>query len=226
LLIGLVIAGHRVAWLSVRAPFSWAVDADWNPMWMTVVVAGLFAILIPRLPPRRGRAGARVAMGVLVVYYGLLPGAMVLGTRPALGRVRTVVDKNEVCRQTTAYTCGPAAAVTCLRRLGIRAEERELALAAGCTPSFGTDAWVLARAIHGLYPNVTCRYDYFSTLEAVPLPAIAVCELPRVGGHYVALLEVNGEGVVVGDPMSGRQRVSREEFMREWKGTAVTLRRE
>ncbi len=223
--IGLVIAGHRVPRLSVLPPFSWAVDAGWNPAIMTLVVAAVFATLLPRLPVGRTRPATFVAMTVLLIFYGLLPPTFILAARPALARLQTRIDRNGICRQTTGYTCGPSAAVTCLARMGIRADEGTLAIEAQCAPSFGTDAPFLAATLNRLYPAIHCTYNYFPSLDAVPLPAVADCDLKSIGGHYVALLELQGDEVIVGDPISGRARLSRQQFMEEWKGTAIAFQK-
>jgi hypothetical protein len=221
----LVIAGHRIPRLSVLPPFSWTIDTACNPFLMTLVVATVFATLLPRLPAGRTRPATFVAMSVMLIYYGLLPPTFTLAARPALAQLQTRIDRNDICRQTTGYTCGPAAAVTCLSRMGIRAQEGDLAIEAQCAPSFGTDAPLLTRTLNTLYPAIHCTYAYFPTLESIPLPAVADCELSSIGGHYVALLEVHGDEVILGDPISGRVRLSRAQFMEEWKGTAIAFER-
>jgi hypothetical protein len=223
MVIGVVIVGRRVPRAAVLPPFSWAVDAGWNPLLMTFVVALVFSTLLPRLPAGRTGPATVVAMAVLVIYYGLLPAMFILAARPALARLQTRIDKNAICHQTTGYTCGPAAAVTCLARMGIRAQEGELAIQAHCASAFGTDGPFLAATLNQLYPAIHCAYDWFPSLDAVPLPAVCDCEIKGVGGHYVALLEVLADAVIVGDPMSGRVRLSRGQFLEEWKGTAIAF---
>jgi hypothetical protein len=43
--------------------------------------------------------------------------------RGYLAGLKTRIDADGVCRQSSEYTCGPAAAVTALRKLGLPAEE-------------------------------------------------------------------------------------------------------
>jgi predicted double-glycine peptidase len=224
-LFAVVIAGHRVPRLSVIPPMSWTISPAMNPFLMTAAIALVFGILLPKLAPGRARPAARIVLVAMTIYYGLLPPALVLASRLYLERIPTRFDLNRVCRQSTSYTCGPAAAVTCLMKIGIDARESDLAVRAQSTPSFGTDAPRLAAAVNDRFPEIRCVYGYFDSLDAIPLPAVADCMLPRIGGHYVALLEVNGEYVVVGDPLSGRQKLSRGQFMQEWKGTAIAFER-
>jgi len=109
--------------------------------------------------------------------------------------------KGEACLQSTPSTCGPAAAATIVRRLGGRLSERELARE-GFTSRSGTENWYLARTLrrHGFQTDFL-----LSDPSKVPLPAIAGVRLRSLGnaGHFVALLERDGDRLVVADPMEG-----------------------
>jgi hypothetical protein len=56
------------------------------------------------------------------------------------------VDGDGVCRQSSHYTCGPASAVTVLRKLGLPAEEGEIAILSHTSALTGTEPDVLAKA--------------------------------------------------------------------------------
>ena len=117
-----------------------------------------------------------------------------------------------ICLQSTASTCGPSAAATVLRSLGQEANEAELAIAAHTSAS-GTEIWYLARALRarGLNVSFVATEPNPSTL---PYPAIAGT---RIGnetgtGHFIAILNREGERYVIGDPMIGRQVLSPAEI--------------
>ena len=99
-------------------------------------------------------------MGIMLVNYGLLPAALPLVVRPVLAVTKTHLDRQGVCRQSHAYTCGPAAAVTCLARLGVTAEEGQLAIDARTGPAVGTYGRCWRRRCDGPYPEVACRYCF------------------------------------------------------------------
>jgi len=50
--------------------------------------------------------------------------------------------------------------------------------------------------------------------------------IPPIGGHYVAVLEVTSDCVIVGDPLSGRGKWDRHEFEQDWKGAAHEISRD
>lgn len=214
--------------LAFVAPMSWAVDADVGPLVMTPVVAVLFTILIMRLPRRRPSVAIGAMMAFLLAYYGLLPALLPLIVRSSLTGRPTKFDDRQTCLQTHVYTCGPAAAVTCLKRLGVEAEEGTLAVESRCAPLLGTDGWLLAGAITRLYGpagGVRCAYGYVGRVEDLTVPAVVDMFMPKVGGHYVAVLAVKEGRVLVGDPLRGQVWMSREDFENQWRHGAVVFER-
>lgn len=224
----LVAGGRRIERLAFVAPVSWAVDADVGPLVMTPVVAVLFTILIMRMPGRRPSKAIGTMMAVLLAYFGLLPALLPLAVRPSLAATVTIEDGRGVCLQTHNYTCGPAAMVTCLRRLGIAAEEGAVALEARAAPALGTDGRLLAAAVTRLYGQsgeVRCEFRYAGRVEELSVPAVVDMVIPKVGGHYVAVLAVEGEQVLVGDPLKGEVWMARGDFEKWWRHGAVVFER-
>ncbi len=221
-----VALGRRVVFLWFVPPFSWVASADVNPLLMAIAVPILLTTLITRLAQPRQRWVVTVLMWFMVGYYALLPVVSPWLARPILAASPTVVDGRGVCRQTHDYTCGPASAVTVLHALGIDASEGDLAIRARCGPAVGTDGYVLARAINQMHANkgVMCTYRHVQ-LDELRTPAIAQLYSNWEGGHYVAVLEVGRDSVVLGDPLTGRVRESREEFLQEWSGGAIVFER-
>ena len=217
---GLVVAGHRSARFSFVWPVSWAVNPHVEPLLMAVVVPLMFSVLIVRLKLLRQRVAVGVMTGAMFCYFACVPWVAPLMVRGNLLAGRTRMDRHGVCLQTHGYTCGPAAAVTCLRVLGIAAEEGALAVRARCGPVVGTDGVLLAEAVNGMFgaEGVRCEYRFVGSLDGLRTPAVATIVSPRYGGHYVAVMEVTGSEVIVGDPLSGRDRWTREEFVSEWTG--------
>jgi Peptidase C39 family len=223
MIVGLVMTGHRVARLAFVAPVSWVLGAQVDPVVMAGATACLLTVLSTRMRQRRQRIALAVLMAVMVGFYGMTPLLLPIAVRGDLLAGVTTVDAHGVCLQTHGYTCGPAAAVTCLRALGVNAEEGRMAVEARCGPVVGTDGALLAQAVNRRYgaQGVRCGYRYVGTLEGLRLPAVATVVSLRYGGHDVAVLAVNAEEVIVADPMSGRDRWSRADFLAEWTGAAV-----
>ena len=135
-----------------------------------------------------------------------------------------------ICLQTTDFTCGAAAAVTALHQLGLQVEESELAIAAYTTPSWGTSSGQLTNAIERLYAKqgIRCRIMRFHSIEEVRglCPIIATVEHSFMVDHYVAVLSVEEDVVVVGDPLKGLERLSFEAFNRKWRRVGIAVKRE
>src|SRR5581483_768676 len=134
--------------------------------------------LLQRLPEPRQ---ARVIGGLLVLlvgHYSLMPFLMPAILWHRMGALETRIDTDGVCRQTTAYTCGPAASVTALRRLAIDATEAEMARAMSTSPALGTPTDVLAETLAQRFAaaGLSCEYRRFESVDDLPRdrPTLAV----------------------------------------------------
>jgi predicted double-glycine peptidase len=127
----------------------------------------------------------------------------------------------EVCLQTSGYTCVPACAATVLLLQDVRFTERELARDAGTTRT-GTEAWYLIRALRkrGYEP----QYHKVKLLKQIPVPSIVGVRIGDMG-HVIVLLEKDDDGVVVGEPLMGRRKYSWQRFKKRYRptGTYITI---
>lgn len=149
--------------------------------------------------------------------------------REKLSRLETRLDQGGICLQTEEYTCGPAAAVTILRRQGIPANEGELAVLAECNPINGTSPWLLESAIESLYgkSGATAEYAPSDSIDALrsQVPAIVFIRGSGLSGHYVAVLEVTDWTLTIGEPRRGLCVLPISTFQEIWKRrTALMIR--
>lgn len=142
-------------------------------------------------------------------------------------RMRPVVVEG-VTLQQTSYTCVPASTATCLMRLGLPATEAALAWEAGTT-SGGTStermARFLSRRLADTPWRAECRPWTWETLPRDGTPAV----LDGVYGgipHAIAFLGFEGDRVVLGDPMVGREVVAHGEFEARCKGRGIFFSKE
>ncbi|HVT80773.1 MAG TPA: cysteine peptidase family C39 domain-containing protein [Phycisphaerae bacterium] len=217
-------AGHRSIRLSFIPPISWIADARANPPVVALAATLLMSILITHLPMRRTRtltAGMAVAV---VLYTCVWPLAMALGARRSLAAIHTTLNTYGVCLQSRTYTCGPASAVTCLYELGVKGDEGALAIESLCRPNIGIQPERLAAAITRLHARdgIVAEYRWVENLDNLPLPAVAC--MTTAGGHDIAVLQVEKDHVIIGDPARGLLRITRLNFMRGWTGAAIVLR--
>lgn len=128
--------------------------------------------------------------------------------------------KDGVCMQSSLSTCGPASAATILNHLGVNVTERELAEEAFSCAS-GTENWYLARALRRRGFITTFLYD--TNLSA--LPAIAGVRLKEAdnSGHFIALLERQGDRLITGDPMVGRSTNTLVELREKYQFTGFCM---
>ncbi len=218
---------HRAVILSFTPPFSWvalgrrefAIGAFFSTL--------LFTALQPHLPIRRQRVLLGLFMVCLSVYC-LLPFLAPGCLRSYLAGLKTRIDENGVCRQSNEYTCGPAAAVTALRKLGFEAEEGEIAILAHTSPFLGTPVDCLALALEERYgaAGLACEVRQFESPGELRTSGavLAVLRFGLMVDHYAAILEVQDDGgVVIGDPLSGKRSLPADQFGGLWRKLGIVL---
>lgn len=222
--------------ISVRRPefalhplLAWVFVGRWKFTVVAIVVAMIFSALVPRLPKPRERRALGILVAVAVLYSSVWPAVAVAINRPFLASLETKIPPDGICRQSTDYTCGPAAAVTALRRLGLQAGEGELALLAGTSTATGTPPDVLARALNERFGRDGLRAEFrrFGSVEELRAAGLTLV-IVKFGlflDHWLTVLEVTDREVVVADPLNGENRLTYEEFLNRWRRIGVTVRR-
>ncbi len=185
-------------------------------------ILGVGASLLGKLRNRRALA----AFAVLLVVVG---GHRFLITRVLPYRTLTgEVDAEGSCRQTSPWSCGPAAAAMLLDRLGVESDENEMAVLANTNSLAGTDAHSLAlglrKKLAGKGYHVDLVRREWDDLADSDVPVLAELKSGFLLHHWVAVLEVTERDVLLGDPGAGRIRVPKEEFLDDWRHIVITTR--
>jgi hypothetical protein len=128
-----------------------------------------------------------------------------------------------VCIQSSPSTCGPASVATLLRQLGQAATEEQLAREAFSCGS-GTENWYLARTIRNRGLRATYVIGSPEPAE-LPYPSMAGSDLYTKGGsgHFITVLAREGDRYVIGDPLTGRKALTREEIRKRYYLTGFFL---
>jgi predicted double-glycine peptidase len=229
LLLFLLWLPGQINVLFFAPPFSWLTAGRTEYAIAGVITTTILTTPLSRVTQPRLRGLVMAFMLVVSLFGSILPFAGPALIRGYLAGLKTNVDKDGVCLQSNDYNCGPAAAVTSLRRLGLPAEEGQLAIWAHTSSVAGTAPDVLAEAIADHYTAQGLRVEYrflgkISELKGVE--SLAVIRYGFMVDHYVAVLELDERTITVGDPLVGRRIVNHEEFEKEWRHSAVILRRQ
>lgn len=220
---------QQVSALFFVPPFSWLTAGRTEFALAGFMVTLILTTPLSRIPTARVRALVVLFMAVIVVTSSVLPFIGPVFIKNYLANLRTDIDHDGICLQSTDYNCGPASAVTALRRLGIKAEEGQLAIWAHTNAVSGTQPDVLAESLRKHYAGhgVTAEYLFFKNLPRLEGAGafVAVIRYAPFVDHYVALLEVRDGHVVVGDPLVGKTTLPRAEFEKKWRHSGVALRR-
>jgi hypothetical protein len=185
--------------------------------------------LLWRLRRRFERLIMLAVMIAVVMWSSVLPFAYPLFINDDLGRIENVFDNDNICIQTTTYTCGPAAAVTALDRLGLSAREGQIAILAHTSPIVGTLPWCLYRALDENYSRqgLQCEFRYFNSVDQLRDAGItlAVVKDAFLIDHCVAVLNVTDRMVTVADPVTGKMVMSHKQFEECWRFYGIVLSR-
>jgi predicted double-glycine peptidase len=226
LVLTLTIAvARRIPSLEFTIPFKWLMMDRMEFVVLAFLITFVLTIPVARLPSSRQRWMVTVFMWLVVANYALLPFLMpALNYHYLRGLKNTYQDG--VCLQSTSYTCGPAAAVTALKQLGMNSEEGTLAILAHTTSMAGTPADSLCAAINKLHQgeDIRCTYrEYQSIAELKQMPVIAVVKFGLLVDHYVTVLAITETTVEIGDPLEGRKSLSYPEFDERWRHCGIVV---
>lgn len=168
-------------------------------------------------------------MSIFIVILVSLPFLGPAIIQEDLSVLSTRIDADGVCRQTQPFTCGPAAAVTALSRLGIEAAEGQLALQSRTSPIIGTSPWNLYQALKSNYKSqgLQCSFLHLASIDLLPPGGIllAVVRDAPTSDHCVAVLGVGENTVTVADPIAGLVHIPRGSFNRLWRNCGILLQR-
>lgn len=229
-LIGLVVLTRCDLTLQFTPPFSWIGTGRWRPATLGFAIGLGASALLPRLPQAWEKAAVSLATVALLLWASILPCLTPALLESHLANLETKIDANGICLQTTKYTCGPAAAVTALRRLGLPAGEGEIAVLSHASPMTGTLPAALCQALEKRYAGegLRCQYRPFDSISQLGDSGItlAVVREAFLLDHCVAVLDVSDQTVTLADPSSGIRSMSRARFESIWRFCGIVLRRE
>lgn len=194
-----------------------------------VIPAGLMTLL-PFLPRRVERVAVTLVLVGFIACFSIYPVLAPALIRDGLLRTPNHTDPLGVCLQTRPYTCGPAAAVSALRELGLQGHEGRIAAWASSAPVIGTLPWDLCSALDRQYgpQGLHCEFRRFETLDELKRAGLTLA-MVRGGtltNHCVAVLAIDDRQVILADPSLGRLHMPIEQFADEWRHTGIILRRE
>jgi len=228
-LVGMIGAAQHIACLNFIPPFSWLMSGQNEYMVFALSAMILTMPLAWRLSTRRASILLSIFTTMAVADYAVLPFVDPIIARRELSQIKTLVDSNKVCIQSTDYTCGPAAAVTALQYVGIKGDEGQIGLRAHTGFDCGTAPDMLASAVMALYGDqgVTCQYRSFRSISELNdlCPVIALVKFSFMIDHFVTVLDVTPTHVVVGDPLWGKLSLTHPEFEAKWRCLGIVVKR-
>ena len=227
--ITIVALPHFYRSLEFRPPVSWFVTGRTLFAVSGFVITMVLITPLSRLPRASTRRLVACFVILMVFFSSLWPFVAPALNHSYLASLQTRVSNEGICEQSTDYTCGPAAAVTALRKLGFPAEEGEIAILAHTSTAIGTPPDLLCAALKKHYSSsgLDCEYRYFNSTVELKNGGItlAVIKFGLFVDHYVAVLDVTDTEIIVGDPFRGKMSYTHDEFAKKWRFVGVVLKK-
>ncbi|MDD5326456.1 MAG: cysteine peptidase family C39 domain-containing protein [Phycisphaerae bacterium] len=225
----LLISGYSNS-LAFAPPFAWIAAGRIKFVIFSLAVTMGLTTPLSRLPYKFEKVVICFLMIVVVGWFSVMPFLAPALIENHLANLKTLLDSNGICFQTTAYTCAPAAAVTALGKLGLTAEEGELAILAHTSPVAGTLPGCLRTALQNRYGSegLRCQYRRFDSIAQLKDAGLtlAVVKNALLSDHCIAVLEVRDNTVIVADPVTGKRSLSHEQFEKIWRFSGIVLKRD
>ena len=184
---------------------------------------------IDRLPYRLEQVLVCILMSVVIGWFTVMPFLAPALLHDSHASMKTNINSQGICFQSTDYTCGPAAAVTALYKFGIKADEGQLAILAHTSPVIGTLPKCLADALTRQYADdgLECDFKFFDSIDQLKEDDVTLVVVKDhfLADHCIAVLNVDDETVTVADPVLGKCVISRKDFAEEWRFSGISIKR-
>jgi len=230
LLIAMLVLTRYSNGLHFVEPFSWVAVGRTRFITLSFAVSMGLTVPLSRLPHKFEKLIVCLLMAGFVTWFAALPLLVPALVKDRLLSLSTRFDVNGICRQTTDYTCGPAAAVTALGKLGLTAEEGELAVLSYSSPMTGTLPTCLSAAIENRYSadGLRCRYRHFDSVDQLKNAGVILAMVKEtfLTDHCLTILDVSENAVTVADPVTGTRLMPHGQFEKIWRFSGIVLERD
>ena len=166
-------------------------------------------------------------LALLFFSYGILRVSWIyMGNRIDQKEFR--ISEEDVCIQSTGYTCAPACAVTLLKHFGIASTEKEMAELSHTGPG-GTEVVPQVRGITKKVSEKGLMADILSTdwagLKQLRTPFIVDIKWSPGIDHVLVVFKVEADSISIADPLSGKiNDWDKERFLNDWRGSAIIIK--
>lgn len=210
-------------------PFCWFATGRIKFVILSLAATMGLATLLPHLHSKFQKFSVRLLIGFVVVWFSVLPFLTSALIKNDLLNLKPLVDSQGLCFQTKDYTCGPAAAVTALGKLGLHATEGQIALLAHSNPITGTLPACLYSALKDRYSGIglKCDYSHFNSIAELKDAGLILAPVRDsfLSNHCVTILNVSDRTVTFADPVLGKKSMTHAQFEKIWRFSGITLSR-
>ena len=214
--------------LSVRPYYIWSVNTFkyylfFGTFWVAPFSVSFFLLASFPMKRRFTRTLLHILSGLLFVYYFLMNLSFFIPFKAYEFDNRCDIDN--VCIQTTHYTCGAGSMVNLLSYYGVDAREGEMARISKTIPGRGVgDAGILYALSKKMNDPTLTPVLVLTTIEElknIRIPVITTFRLTALIDHAVVIERFQDGVFTVIDPASGTEKWTATELEDKWNRMAI-----
>jgi predicted double-glycine peptidase len=229
LLIGLILAGRFLDSFIYYEPLASITIGHFRFVVLAFAISLGLTTPMTQLKYKWEKVIVVVVMVIFVICFSVMPCFVPVMFEREFSSLQTSINADGVCIQSRNYTCGPAAAVTALTKLGLDADEGQLAILSRTSPVTGTLPQDLYGAINDLYAKqgLECQFRKFDSVKELINGGVTLVIMQETFmiDHCVAVLDVSNDVVTIGDPEIGKISLPLSKFESTWKFAGIVLKR-
>lgn len=223
--LGLILLARLIPEMQAL-PVEWrfySLQVTWTIMRLLLLFIGGIAFTISRHTSR-----IQVVSVLLICSLGLgsFTAAEAYFLSPIYASLEDNLQPNGVFKQTSNSSCGPSALATVLRVWGIDATESRVARLAR-TSRLGTSMAQLLIATRSLGMDgieLEATWEQMRLINRPGVLGVWFRDGVRVIPHAVALLGLNGNNAIIGEPTRGKiYTIDRQQFEKNWGGQYLPI---
>jgi predicted double-glycine peptidase len=189
-------------------------------------IAVFYASSASKVVSTRFASICAIFLSIILFLFALDSASWVI-IKPRINQQLFNISQDGVCLQSTAYTCGAASAVTLLNCYNIPATESEMAGLSHTVTNRGIKFVPLALGIENKikpygFTTALLRLDW-DKLKRLNQPCVIATKYGFMVDHVVALLGTEDDCAWIGDPLKGKVKWTKQEFLNKWRGTVILI---
>lgn len=212
---------YLIIFLASFVPFSIFVFDSWVGFSNII----FFIIAYENIQNKRSKKAVFVFTLFLIAYF--LVNSFLFLIPSNENELKTLIDKNGTCIQSTGYTCGAASMVTFLKLYNVNSTEYEMAKISYTKTGIGVDDlgiyYALKKKLEGSLFKLKIKKASIEGLKEINQPVIVSKKYSYLIDHVIVILSYENNQFKVADPLIGITNIQESDLEKEWRKIIIYI---